>query len=102
MTDDEHVTRLYINVDGVSVTREKSPTSEVLSTLARGTPVTVVEERGSRFRIRLPDGATGWISKKKVSPVAPDEAKTSQHALSTLDPSPISPQESRTGGSLRG
>ena len=89
--------------DTVKVTKEKDPTSEVLQGLNRGGTVTVIEKIGSRYRVKLAKGKTGWVSKLRLSDRQPSEQLKGLPDLAKLkDKESPTVTESRSGGSIRG
>ena len=94
---------LYSKSDTVKVTKEKDPTSEVVQVLNRGEAVKVVEKSGSRYRVKLTKGKTGWVSKLKLSERQPSEEPKGLADLAKLkDKESPTVIESRSGGSIRG
>ncbi len=94
---------LYAKIDSVKVTKEKDPTSEVVQRLNRGDQVHVVDQSGSRYRVKLTKGQTGWVSKFRLSDQQPSDEPQGLADLAKLkgQPSPTV-KESRSGGSIRG
>lgn len=94
---------LYSKSDTVKVTKEKDPTSEVMQVLNRGETVTVIESIGSRYRVKLANGKTGWVSKLRLSDRQPSEKPKGLSDLAKLkDKESPTVIESRSGGSIRG
>ena len=94
---------LYSKSDTVKVTKEKDPPSEVVQVLNRGEAVKVVEKSGSRYRVKLTKGKTGWVSKLRLSDRQPSEEPKGLADLAKLkDKESPTVIESRSGGSIRG
>ena len=93
----------YAKTGLVKVTQEKSPISEMVGTLNYRDHVKVLEKSGSRYRIRLAMGKTGWVFKGKLSEQRPAKKQKSNMNLSKLrSKNTIAPKESRSIGSIRG
>ena len=93
----------YAKTGLVKVTREKSPTSEMVGTLNYGDHVKVLEKSGSRCRIRVAMGKTGWVFKLKLSEQKPAKKQKGSMNLSKLrSKNTIAPKETRSIGSIRG
>ncbi len=63
---------LYVNNTKVNV--RSGPTTRadnVITTLPQGTPVVMLSQQGSWYKVRLPDGRQGWISSWVLT--SPDE-----------------------------
>jgi len=94
---------LYAKPDSVKVTKEKDPTSEVVQVLNRGEAVTVIEKIGSRYRVKLAKGRTGWVSKLRLSERQSSEKLKGLSDLAKLkDNESPTVIESRSVGSIRG
>ena len=94
---------LYSKSDTVKVTKEKDPTSEVVQVLNRGEAATVIEKIGSRYRVKLAKGKTGWVSKLRLSDRQPSEKPQGLSDLAKCkDKESPTVIESRSGGSIRG
>ena len=92
---------LYAKQDDVKVTAEKSPTSDVIATLALGDAVTVLSEEGRLAKVKVANGKTGWVFKFRLSEEKP--AAQSSSGLSGLTGKrTFAARESRAGGSIRG
>ncbi len=70
--------------DGVSVRAGETPFAEVVGTLNEGTPVTVLEKQGRRYRIAASSGLTGWVLKHKLAGETAAEGKQSGDVLAVL------------------
>lgn len=70
--------------DGVAVRADHTPFAEVIATLDKGTPVTVLEKRGRRYRIAAQPGVVGWTLKHKLAGDSAAEGKQSGDALAVL------------------
>lgn len=93
---------LYAQKGQVKVTQEKSPLSKVVASLEPGDPVEVLEKSGRHYRVRAPNGKTGWVFKFKLSEEKPGGSGGSD-ALSLLTgESAVAAREARSGGSIRG
>jgi len=94
---------LYTKTDTVKVTKEKDPTSEAVQVLNRGEAVQVVEKSGSRYRVKLTKGKTGWVSNLRLTEQQPSEKPKGLADLAKLkDKESPTVIESRSGGSIRG
>ena len=56
-----------VNATALNVRAEPSVDAEILTTLRRNAPLTLLEERGSWYSVRLASGQTGWVSAQFVS-----------------------------------
>lgn len=57
-----------ISEDDVNFRDSPSPSSVVLTTLKRGTPVILTERRGNWIGVQLYDGRSGWVFKDYIKP----------------------------------
>lgn len=97
-----HAETMYAKKNGVKVTAEKSPTSKVVGKLNTGDRVEVLKKAGRQYRVKLPNGKTGWVFKFKLSAKKP-AGKSGGSSLSALTgKTTIAARESRSGGSIRG
>ena len=91
----------YAKQDGVKVTAEKSPTSELIATLDIGESVTVLNEEGRLAKVKTTKGKNGWVFKFRLSANKPSSAGGMD--LSGLTGrNTLAARESRAGGSIRG
>ncbi len=70
--------------DGVAVRDQETPFAEVVGRLQKGTPVTVLEKQGRRYRIAADTGLTGWVLKHKLAGETAAEGKQSGDVLAVL------------------
>ena len=92
---------LYAKQDGVKVTAEKSPTSDVVTTLTLGESVTILNKAGRLARVETTNGKTGWVFTFRLSSTKP-KGKRGSGLSGLTGRRKIAARESRTGGSIRG
>ncbi len=93
---------MYAKKNGVKVTSEKSPKSQVVGNLNTGDQVEIVKKDGRQYQVKLPNGKSGWVFKFKLSDTKP-AGKSGGSSLSGLTgKTTIAARESRSGGSIRG
>ncbi|KNB73944.1 SH3 domain-containing protein [Brevibacillus reuszeri] len=51
-----------VQTDGLNLRSEANTTSSIITTLAVGTSLTVVEKQGDWYRVQTPAGQTGWVA----------------------------------------
>lgn len=51
-----------VNTDGLNLRSEGNTSSAILSTLAIGTKLTIVQKQGDWYQVTTPDGKTGWVA----------------------------------------
>ena len=91
----------YAKQDGVKVTADKSPTSELITTLDLGDAVTILNEDGRLAKVKTTKGKNGWVFKFRLSANKPSSAGGLD--LSGLTGrNTLAARESRAGGSIRG
>ena len=56
-----------MNATALNVRAEPSADAEILTTLRRNTALTLLEERGGWYNVKLASGQTGWVSAQYVS-----------------------------------
>ncbi|PIE31624.1 hypothetical protein CSA56_17770 [candidate division KSB3 bacterium] len=107
---------LYVNNTQVNV--RSAPTAadtNIVTTLIKDTPVEVLSQKGSWYRVRLPNGNDGWISERVLVPrggqqqsrgnIRPSENFTEDVAIQEISPiesvvtPEISPIETTAGRS---
>ncbi len=94
---------MYAQKGQVKVTEDKSPLSKAVATLEAGDPVEVLEKSDRHYKVRAPNGKSGWVFKFKLSDEKPGGGKGGSGALSLLTgESTIAAREARSGGSIRG
>ncbi len=94
---------LYAQKGQVKVTIDKSPLSKAVATLETGDAVEVLEKSDRHYKVRAPNGKSGWVFKFKLSDEKPGGGKGGSGALSLLTgESTIAAREARSGGSIRG
>ncbi|WP_280206164.1 SH3 domain-containing protein [Brevibacillus sp. AY1] len=60
--DKPAVQKATVNTDGRNLRSEANTSSTILTTLATGTSLTVLEKQGDWYRVTTPDGKTGWVA----------------------------------------
>lgn len=66
---DEPTDLRRITAGGLNMRAEPNKFSDLLATLPRGTVVSVLDTSGSWAQVAAPDGTTGWLSQKFLTPV---------------------------------
>ncbi|RMH37410.1 MAG: hypothetical protein D6690_03320 [Nitrospirae bacterium] len=97
-----HAAILYAKKDRVKITADKSPTSRTIAMLSLGDPVEVIQQSGRRYRVKLPDGKTGWVFKFKLSENKPTRRSGGSGLAGLTGQGTVVAQEARAGGSIRG
>lgn len=93
----------YVQMGSTKLTKDKAPTSEVVTTLDRGQSVILLEKCRSRFRVQVTNGPSGWVSKTRISENPPSASPETQPCLEDLAKlSDVTVEEARSGGSIRG
>ncbi len=93
---------LYAKQDDVKVTAEKSPTSEVIATLALGDAVSVLAEEGRLAKVKAANGKIGWVFKFRLAEDKPSTGGGGLGLSGLTGRKTIAARESRAGGSIRG
>ncbi len=93
---------MYAKKDGVKVTAEKSPKSQVVGNLNTGDQVEIVKKDGRQYQVKLPNGKSGWVFKFKLSETEPAEKSGGSSLSGLTGKTTIAARESRSGGSIRG
>lgn len=71
-SDKPAVQKATVNTDGLNLRSEANTSSAILTTLATGTSLTVLEKQGDWYRVTTPDGKTGWVAGWLVTVALPD------------------------------
>ena len=93
---------MYAKKDSVKVTVKKSPTSQVVSTLALGEEVEVLKKEKRQYYVKLENGKTGWVFKFKLSGTKPKSGRGSSALSGLTGKNVVVAKEARAGGSIRG
>lgn len=93
---------MYAKKNGVTVTAEKSPMSDVMATLKRGDSVEVLSESGRHAKVRTRSGKVGWVFKFKLSKEKISGSGGGDALSALTGESRIEAKETRAGGSIRG
>lgn len=71
-SDKPAVQKATVNTDGLNLRSEANTSSAILTTLATGTSLTVLEKQGDWYRVTTPDGKTGWVAGWLVTVALPE------------------------------
>ncbi len=67
---------LWVSSQSADLKAERSISSETIVVLERGTELTVEASQSRWYRVRTPEGRTGWVYRGKVSEQPPEAADT--------------------------
>ncbi|MBO8163878.1 MAG: SH3 domain-containing protein [Brevibacillus sp.] len=84
--DQEQVRTVTVDVDNLNLRSQPTTESERLTTLAKGTSLTVLAQEGQWYQVKTPQGQVGWVAGWLVSEPTPFEADQSQPTVTIMSP----------------
>jgi hypothetical protein len=69
-----------INAGDVDLRVEPGPYGQIITTLAKGILVDILEQSGRWYRVQLADGRTGWVYRQFIEVKAPDTLTSRERA----------------------
>ncbi len=97
-----HAETLYVNSDNVPVTQSDTPTAKVVTTLNKGSAVTLIKKKDRYRYVKLANGTKGWIYQYKLTNTLPASGQSGVNLGLLSGNSSIHAKEARSGGSIRG